>query len=92
MPWARSFCPFRACGAKLAKQGVWGKTCETGRVGQNLRNRACGAKLAKLQYYMISSMHISVGVTGRSPSSLIFWKSKQIPILYACGIWVRNLS
>lgn len=42
--------------------------------------------------YMISSMHISVGVTGRSPSSLIFWKSKQIPILYACGIWARNLS
>ena len=41
---------------------------------------------------MISSMHISVGVTGRSPSSLIFWKSKQIPILYACGIWARNLS
>ena len=54
--------------------------------------RACGAKLAKLQYYMISSMHISVGVTGRSPSSVIFWKSKQIPILYACGIWARNLS
>ena len=42
--------------------------------------------------YMISSMHISVGITGRSPSSLIFWKSKQIPILYACGIWARNLS
>ena len=35
-PWARSFCPFRACGAK---QGVWDKT---GRVGQN---RACGVKL-----------------------------------------------
>ena len=69
-----------------------GASALSGRVGQNLRNRACGAKLAKLQYYMISSMHISVGVTGRSPSSLIFWKSKQIPILYACGIWARNLS
>ena len=41
---------------------------------------------------MISSKHISVGVTGRSPSSLIFWKSKQIPILYACGIWARRYS
>ena len=25
-------------GQKLLAQGVWGKTCETGRVGQNLRN------------------------------------------------------
>ena len=24
LPWARSFCPFRACGKFLLPQGVWG--------------------------------------------------------------------
>ena len=45
-PWARGFCPFRACGAKagvvlfLPFQGVWGKSrgclisALSGRVGQ----------------------------------------------------------
>ena len=41
-PWARSFCPFMACGANLLSiiHGVWSQLAKhySGRVEPNLRN------------------------------------------------------
>ena len=42
LPWARSFCPFRAYGEILLPQGVWGNPIASGRMGKSYCLRAYG--------------------------------------------------
>ena len=84
LPWARSFCPFRAYGEILLPQGVWGNPIASGRVGNSYYLMAYGKFLLPQGVWEIP---IASGRVGNS-----YYLRACGKFLLPQGVWGKSIA